>query len=468
MPKKKPLVDFQPWLFAQIDLSKMSLEVARDLGTSSQTKVWWMGDCGHTWKSSIVSRVAGKGCPVCSGHQVLPGTNDLESMAPNVAKEWHPTKNKDLLPSQVSLKSGIVVWWKAQCGHEYKAKIGERVRGLADRPDTNGCPVCLNRKFVPGVNDLQSLRPDIAAELHPTLNGSITASSLNVSAPGKYWWLCSEGHEYRQNLRAKTKANQGCPICRNLTVVEGLNDLATTNPELLDSWDFERNGELKPELVVAGTLRKIHWRCLQGHHWTATGAKRVSGQGCPVCANRVLLGGFNDLESRAPEIAISWNQARNGTLTPRDVLYGTHRKFWWKCEEDHEWVTSPVTRQRTGCPRCAKSGFDQSKPGILYFIEHPGFRSRKVGIANSDSDRIKNWLRLGWRLVYKFESENGLLVMNIETEMLCWIRRDLDLPQHLGIEEMSRFGGATETFSQDGITNEDVISRIRELIAIEQ
>ena len=36
-----------------------------------------------------------KECPVCSGRKVLASYNDLATTHPNVATEWHPTKNGD-------------------------------------------------------------------------------------------------------------------------------------------------------------------------------------------------------------------------------------------------------------------------------------------------------------------------------------------------------------------------------------
>jgi hypothetical protein len=118
-----------------------------------------------------------------------------------------------------------------------------------------------------------------------------------------------------------------------------------------------------------------------------------------------------------------------------------------------------MTRQRTGCPRCAKSGFDQTKPGVFYFIQHTELRARKVGIANQSSGRLKDWENNGWSLIFKYESENGLVVLNLETKMLRWIRKDLGLPAFLGKEEMGRFAGGTETFSIDGETNESIIKQ---------
>jgi hypothetical protein len=61
--------------------------------------------------------------------------------------------------------------------------------------------------------------------------------------------------------------------------LQGFNDLASTHPELAkeaDGWD--------PRKVIAGTPKKLKWKCIKGHRWMANGDHRVRGQGCPSCA----------------------------------------------------------------------------------------------------------------------------------------------------------------------------------------
>ena len=74
--------------------------------------------------------------------------------------------------------------------------------------------------------------------------------------------------------------------------------LSETHPELAKEaygWD--------PTTVVAGTNKKLDWKCKQGHTWIASGVKRTAGQGCPVCSNRNVLKGFNDMATTHPELA---------------------------------------------------------------------------------------------------------------------------------------------------------------------
>ena len=45
------------------------------------------------------------------------------------------------------------------------------------------------------------------------------------------------------------RIDDSCSFCTNRKLPRGFNDLATAHPELVAEWDFERNGDLKPDDV---------------------------------------------------------------------------------------------------------------------------------------------------------------------------------------------------------------------------
>ena len=107
--------------------------------SGSHKKVWWVCEKGHEWPAQIKSRTTGVGCPYCSNKKVLPGYNDLATTHPELAKEWHPTKNNALLPSEITYGSGKSVWWLCKNGHEFPNSVCNRTKG-------ENCPVCLSRR----------------------------------------------------------------------------------------------------------------------------------------------------------------------------------------------------------------------------------------------------------------------------------------------------------------------------------
>ena len=105
---------------------------------------------------------------------------------------------------------------------------------------------------------------------------------------------------------------------------------------LLDQWDAPRNLPLTPSQVSHGSKRKTWWKCEKGHDYlAAVAARTIHGSGCPYCAGRRVLSGFNDLEHLRPEVARQWHPTLNGLLLPNMVTVGSHRKVWWQCDQGH-------------------------------------------------------------------------------------------------------------------------------------
>lgn len=328
-----------------------------------------------------------------------------------------------------------------------------------------GCPICGNRTRTPiaGANDLATTHPEIARMWHPTRNGKTTPRNVFAGAGAARWWTCEKGHEFRATGESMVN-NVGCGVCANRQIQVGVNDMASTHPHLASQWHPTKNLPLTPRDVIGTHSGKLWWICEKGHEFISTGQKRASGTRCPVCINQRVLTGFNDLATVNPHLAEDWHPVKNGELRPETVLCGGHSKNWWICQEGHEWRTDITSRLAgTGCPSCAKSGFDPTKPGILYFIFHSKFKAFKVGITNLGTTRLERFVKSGWTVEYKFDSWDGEQIRSVETEIFRWIRRDLGLPQYLGKPEMGALGGYSETFSADGISRQQVIEQIRNL-----
>ena len=142
---------------------------------------------------------------------------------------------------------------------------------------------------------------------------------------------------------------------------------------LLKEWDESRNFSLTPDTVSYGSKKKVWWTCENGHSWQTTVHVRSEGSGCPYCAGRKVLPGFNDLETLQPEIAAQWDKRKNGCLKPSDVAVSSNRPAWWRCELGHSYraTVSSRTQRKTGCPYCAGrkvlKGFNDLKtlcPGV--------------------------------------------------------------------------------------------------------
>ena len=313
---------------------------------SNKTFWWKCKKCGYEWKAPAYRRAKGNGCPVCSGHTVAKGYNDLPTMRPDLMEEWAFEKNKGIDPHACSAGSNKRVWWRCKtCQYEWQAVIVNRARG-------NSCPRCANKVF-PIEQSFAGQHPELITEWDYERNGDLRPEGFLSGSEQKIWWKCKKGHSWQTTIMQRSR-HYNCPYCGNRKLLTGYNDLAAVHPELLKEWD-DQNNTVSPDQVMAGSYRKVSWVCHKGHHWQARIANRAKGTGCPYCDGKLVAKGENDLASQHPSLATEWNYDKNGTLKPDEVTEGSNKRVWWKCSKcGGEWEAIIWSRAKgRGCPYCA-------------------------------------------------------------------------------------------------------------------
>lgn len=465
-----------------------------DVTAGSHRKVWWLCEEGHEWQSIIKSRNKGVGCPYCSNKRVVPGKNDLFTINPELAKEWHPTKNGELTPQQFTFGSGKKVWWICKNGHEFYKSIDAR------RKNPN-CPICSSRRrtsfpeqaiyyyvkqvfpdainsykdifannsrmeldiYIPSIKvgieydgkafhsetanilrdakkytickengiilvritdnlkynpiikydhkieipdqsskhlnyaislllyklerlevvvdvdkdrkdilsyltatdkSLASEFPEIAEEWDYEKNGKLLPQMIHPGSNERVWWKCKDcGESWKTSVAERTKRDKtGCPRCsvfrgakkHHETILRKKGSVVETHSWILDSWDYEKNN-VSPYDVISGSGRKIWLKCDKcGYTWEAT-VNHITKRGinCPCCINKVVVPGVNDLATTHPQLLEDWDY-ENNILLPTQTVAGTNKKIFWKCHKcGHMWQASGATRVKgTGCIKC--------------------------------------------------------------------------------------------------------------------
>ena len=396
------------------------------------------------------------------------GVNDLQSQFPDIAAEafgWDPetvtsrsNKNKD---------------WNCIKGHIYSSRVADRVNKKI------GCPICSGQQVLKGWNDLQTKFPAIAAEAYGWDPETVTTGSNQ-----KKEWKCNQGHIYNSTVVGRTVRDHGCPICSGQQVLKGWNDLQTKFPAIAAEaygWD--------PETVTAGTAKKKEWRCDKGHIYSsAINSRTGQGHSCPICSGQQVLKGWNDLQTRFPDIAAEaygWDpctvsfgskqkkewrckeehiyssaiNSRTGQgnscpicsgrqvlkglndlqtkfpdiaaeaygWDPETVSAGTTQKKEWRCGKGHIYSSSVGSRTSagTGCPVCAEYGFNPAKDAWFYLMQRPG--EQQLGITNVLLDRLRTHERNGWVLLEHTEPASGQKVLDTENAFKKWLRKDIGL-----------------------------------------
>ena len=285
--------------------------------------------------------------------------NSLAALFPHLVDEWDYEKNGDLLPSQCAYGSNRKVWWKCStCGNEWSATINHRANG-------RGCPKCAKKRaaeklskknLIVGQTDLKTLYPKIANQWNPTKNNQ-NPEDFSPFSLRKVWWVCEKGHEYQQTIANRTAQHQGCPYCAGKKVLAGYNDLQSQFPEIAKEWDYQNNS-IKPTEITARSSKTVYWKCSLDHSYSMVVSERTRSDGkalgCPYCAGKRVLVGYNDLASVRPELAKEWDFEKNASLKPTDVVEFSMKSVYWLCEKGHSWRV-PISSRSSGtnCPYCA-------------------------------------------------------------------------------------------------------------------
>jgi len=204
------LATTHPEIAAQWHYAKNKPLSPNDVHKGSHKKVWWKCDKGedHIWKAVIKSRSNGVGCPICSGRKIAK-SNSLATKKPKIARLWHPSKNYNLTPYDVTPYSSKLIWWKCPRGedHEWKATVANVVNGST-------CPVCMNRKITP-TNNIFALFPHLKREWDFAKNEGINPVKTSAGSKEKVWWICKKDTEHRwiATIRDRTVKNSSCPFC---------------------------------------------------------------------------------------------------------------------------------------------------------------------------------------------------------------------------------------------------------------
>ena len=379
----------------------------------SNKKVWWICNQGHSWEAVIAKRVRGEKCPICQGKHVLAGFNDLATTHPFLVQEWDYERNKGITPADVSKGSMAKIWWKCHRNHSWQAAVYSRASGVGCPHCSKEIQTSFPEKAI--YFYVKKLFADTIASYQNKDLGNfeidvyIPSLHIGIEYDGERWHQHSE-NDLRKNVICSQNSirlfrirEPACPILadglsfniimenkknglekalstvlREISIIAGIdfstdidlsrdsiyilelvthaekeNNLFDVSSHLLDEWDNEKNGQLLPTQITTGSDKKVWWRCRKGHSYISSVSSRIRGRGCPVCAGKIVLKGYNDFSSKCPELALEWDYQKN-KLLPDAVPFGSDRKFWWKCAHGHSYETS-INNRRAGqaCPYCS-------------------------------------------------------------------------------------------------------------------
>ncbi len=410
------LETINPDLASEWDYEKNDDLKPSDVIPGSTKKIWWKCKRGHTWCARVYSRsLSHASCPFCSLYRItsipekalayyllkegifieenkkISGKKEVDIFIPDkrIAIEydgqyWHKNKKRDIAKNRICKKADIkllrirepnlpslnstsydyrinkldhnytymddvIGWVFEQIGiSNKKISIEDDIQDIYDYYDRNEVENSIIKSF-----------PQIAEEWDYEKN-TVDIQTVPMGSNIKAWWKCNKcGYSWQQGVYNRCKGSGKCPKCASLRLVIGHNDLATARKDLLKEWDYNKNKTIAPTSVKPGSHRKVWWKCEKGHEYQASPNNRSRGGGCPICAGKKVLKGFNDLATKKPGYMKDWDYKKNGRLTPYNIASSSNRAVWWKCHIcGHRWKQRVADKRYAGCRDCRFSKKD--------------------------------------------------------------------------------------------------------------
>lgn len=256
-----------------------------------------------------------------------------------------------------------------------------------------------------GFNDLATLFPEVANEWSDKNEKKPT--EVMAFANSKAWWKCRTcGYEWNTLISTRSGGSK-CPCCSGYTFIKGKNDLKSTHPQIAEEWS-EKNFPLKPNEVNAKSRKNVWWHCTKcGNEWKSVINTRIKGTVCPVCAEREVLAGYNDLATTDKNLLREWDYELN-RIQPTEVSRTSAKRVWWKCRHGHSWSMKINERTilRKGCRICEQEYLSVFPAFALSYYSH--MKGLKIELG---SDRM-----LGISLDTYIPSEQVAIEVNSGSE----------------------------------------------------
>lgn len=399
------------------DMNKMT---PYEVTPYSNKRAHWICPLGHRYSSVISSRSSGCGCPICNSEK---NTSFGEQAIYYYIKRIWPTainRYKFEKQSEIDIlipEVNVGIEYDGYYFHQHRKKkdiekgrkfesLGNALYRITEIKDTLESPIVKKRQIIytydKGVqlsktisllinllddaqiidinvtkdydeinksciksiksNSVASIYPIMATEWDYAKNYPVTPDMVARSSAKMYWWVCENGHGYRNSPNVR-ETGVGCPICAKSKRVQTLNSqrillngsLKDNNPKLATEWDYEKNYPHIPDNFTEGSHKQVWWLCPNSHSYYAYIDNRKKGRGCPICSNRKIVIGVNDLATTMPLLVLDWDHERNNDITPNNTCAGSGKKLWWKCHIcSFEWeaIINRRAVQGHGCPEC--------------------------------------------------------------------------------------------------------------------
>ena len=336
---------------------------------ATRDRFWFTCEtCFHDFEISLcyVSPSNNRWCPYCSKtHPKFCDDDDCQFCFNNSfascekSNYWHPTKNGDLKPRNVSRMNDMKIWFRCnKCPHDFEGTVSHISKGV-------WCPYCSNMKRCSDSNCQMCLDNSVASNpnsiyWHPTRNGSLKPRDIARGSNSKYWFTCGTCcRDYKNRVTSIGCTFLDCKI--------SFDNSFASNPYSI-YWHSIKNGSITPREVAKRSSFEYWFTCNICCHEFKKALSHITVEsnkeswGCPYCSKTHPT--FCDDDDcqfcfkksfASCEKSNYWHPTKNGDLKLRNVSRMSDMKIWFRCNEcphDFEATVSHIT-SGTWCPYCA-------------------------------------------------------------------------------------------------------------------
>ena len=325
------------------------------------------------------------------------------------ARFW--SDKNELKAIEVFKSSGKKYYFNCTCGHELYMTLSNITKGSA-------CAYCNNQQLCN--NEYCESCKEKSFVNHPRAKfwsekNDCKPRDVFKSSNKKYYFSCECGHEIYMTLSNITKGS-ACAYCNNQQLCnneycESCKEKSFVNHPRAKFWS-EKN-DCKPRDVFKSSNKKYYFSCECGHEIYMTLSNITKGSACAYCNNQQLCNN-EYCESCKEKSFVNHPRAKfwseKNDCKPRDVFKSSGKKYYFKCENNHEFEASlnSITGKNTWCSRCT----NKTEAKLLGILEKNGY--------SVDCQRRFNWCR---------NQSNNVLPFDFVFENIKLII-ELDGPQH--------------------------------------
>ena len=339
----------------------------------SSASAWWKCPVtGAPYQRQIYSQVTRKTpSPYVMNKKVLPGYNDIITKCPLAEKYWDYAKNPTP-PEKIRFNSPQKAWWKdpvtnASAQREIR-NIVEKLMQKEEKGTGTSAPLHIAQ------NPITKTHPEIVKPMWDYTKNTKDPDQITAGSHYLAWWICpTYGHPFQRKVKNQIAAGLSSPIMTGSLVVQGINDLATTHPEIATLWSD--NNALAPTEVTAGSEKEIIWVDTRLEKtYTRRICDQVRSEGRSPLSSGGKASQGNTLSLHRPDIAALWHPTKNSPVTPENVAPRSKEVFWWLDPTTNQEFQRTVHDMctRPPLPPCAQSSGGERE--IYEFIKsfYPG------------------------------------------------------------------------------------------------